>query len=32
VSTEWAKFDLTLILQEGAEGLSGELEYATDLF
>jgi amino acid adenylation domain-containing protein len=27
-----AKFDLTMILQEGAEGLSGSLEYATDLF
>ena len=27
-----AKFDLTLVLQEGADGLRGSLEYDTDLF
>ncbi|HEV2736242.1 MAG TPA: condensation domain-containing protein, partial [Longimicrobiaceae bacterium] len=30
--THTAKFDLTLSLVDGADGLSGSLEYATDLF
>ncbi len=30
--THTAKFDLTLSLLDGADGLSGSLEYATDLF
>ncbi len=30
--TNTAKFDLTLLLEEEAEGLSGLLEYSTDLF
>ena len=32
LSTGTAKFDLTLALSEHADGLRGELEYATDLF
>ena len=32
VETDTAKFDLTLMLQESADGLSGRLEYRDDLF
>jgi amino acid adenylation domain-containing protein len=32
VDTGTAKFDLTLFLEEGAEGLTGSLEYNSDLF
>ncbi|MFO0762663.1 MAG: non-ribosomal peptide synthase/polyketide synthase, partial [Byssovorax sp.] len=32
VETSTAKFDLTLTMTEGHKGLSGSLEYATDLF
>ena len=32
VETDTAKFDLTLSLSEGPEGLTGSIEYNTDLF
>lgn len=32
LNTGTAKFDLTLFLEEGPEGLTGQLEYNTDLF
>jgi len=32
VDTGTAKFDLTLSMVEGADGLSGQMEYSTDLF
>ncbi|MFL6203249.1 MAG: amino acid adenylation domain-containing protein, partial [Thermoanaerobaculia bacterium] len=32
VETETAKFDLSLLLEEGEDGLKGFMEYSTDLF
>lgn len=32
INTSTAKFDLTLTLTESADGLSGQVEYSTDLF
>jgi amino acid adenylation domain-containing protein len=32
VEVDVSKFDLTLLLEEGADGLTGEWEYSTDLF